>query len=108
MQNARNMKIFTKDVSGSRRIYVRLGNEIKKKTGVNVDGYGNKIIKGSEGATDKNKSQPDDPNSLLFQSSKNIPVGSKKDYKDISTYKPSGNFIYNNDLLKKIEDKGKG
>jgi|TARA_B110000259_G_C13855363_1_gene338544 hypothetical protein len=85
--------------------YVR--NEIKKKTGVNVDGYGNKIIKGSETATNKGKSQPDDPNSLLFQRSKNIPVGSKKDYKDISTYKPSGNFIYNNDLLKKIEDKSK-
>ena len=82
--------------------YVR--NEIKKKTGVNVDGYGNKVIKG-QGAAETNNSQPEDPNSLLFQRSKQVSVGAKKDYKDIATYKPSGNLIYNDDLLKNFEVK---
>lgn len=84
--------------------YVR--NEIKKKTGVNVDGYGNKVIKG-EGSFESTKKEPTDPNSLLFQRSKSVSVGAKKDYKDISSYKPSGNLIYNNELLKNIEDKSK-
>jgi hypothetical protein len=26
-------------------------------------------------------------------------------YKPINTYKPSGNFIYNDDLINKLEDK---
>ena len=30
-----------------------------------------------------------------------------KDFKDISSYKPSGNLIYNKDLFKNIEDKSK-
>jgi hypothetical protein len=81
--------------------YVR--NEIKKKTGVNVDGYGNKIIK-SEVTNESNKSEPSNPNSLLFQRSKVVSVGAKKDYKELSSYKPSGKLIYNNELLKNIED----
>jgi hypothetical protein len=83
--------------------YVR--NEIKKKTGVNVDGYGNKVIKGNR--TESKNSEPEDPNSLLFQHSKHVSIGGKKEFKDISTYKPSGNLIYNNDLLKNIENKTK-
>ena len=80
--------------------YVR--NEIKKKTGVAVDGYGNKVEK-KEGAEEK----PSDPNTLMFQksSSNNIQLGAKKDYKPIDTYKPSGNLIYNQDLLQRIQDK---
>jgi hypothetical protein len=79
--------------------YVR--NEVKKKTGVNIDGYGNKIIK---------KENPDDgnPNSFILKSRNNIPVQSnKKEFKEIKSYKPSGNLIYNQDLLKRIEDKSK-
>lgn len=78
--------------------YVR--NEVKKKTGVNIDGYGNKIIK-------KDK-QDDHPNSFILKSHNNIPVESnKKEYKEIKSYKPSGNLIYNQDLLRRIEDKSK-
>ena len=36
---------------------------------------------------------------------KNIKTNSAKDYKDIKTYKPSGNLIYNNSLLEKINIK---
>lgn len=63
--------------------YVR--NQIKKKTGVDVDGYGNPITK-----QDKNTS---------LVSSVNEKKQEKKDYKDISSYKPSGRFIYD-DLFK--------
>ena len=80
--------------------YVR--TEIKKKTGVVVDGNGNKIDKGSK----NERIESSDPNSILFQN--NTPVQAKdKDYKSIDTYAPTGNLIYNNDLLKRIEDKSK-
>tara|TARA_Y100000996_G_scaffold369507_1_gene316535 strand:+ start:20658 stop:21245 length:588 start_codon:yes stop_codon:yes gene_type:complete len=79
--------------------YVR--NEVKKKTGVNIDGYGNKIIKNNN----KESNDPSDPSKLYTNN--NIPVENKKQYKDINSYKPTGNLIYNKDLLKRIEDKSK-
>jgi hypothetical protein len=82
--------------------YVR--SEIKKKTGVVVDGYGNKVVKSNE---DKSI-EPSDPNALMFQKNDNIDVSSKeKDYKSIDTYQPTGRLIYNQDLLKRIEDKSR-
>lgn len=79
--------------------YVR--NEVKKKTGVNIDGYGNKLIK-------KDKQDDTNPNSFILNSTNNIPIGgNKKEYKEIKSYKPTGNLIYNHDLLKRIEDKSK-
>ena len=81
--------------------YVR--NEIKKKTGVVLDGYGNKIDKQS--SNDK-ASEPSDPNELMFQKKDNIVIAAKeKEYKKIDSYTPSGNLIYNNELLRRIEDK---
>jgi|UniRef100_A0A6C0LFV6 hypothetical protein len=65
--------------------YVR--TEIKKKTGVEVDGYGNVVEK---------KKKESDINNLA---NKKHTYGDKKDYKDISTYKPSGKFIYD-DIFK--------
>ena len=79
--------------------YVR--NEVKKKTGVNIDGYGNKIIKNN------NKESNDPTNPSQLYTNNNIPVENKKQYKDINSYKPTGNLIYNKDLLKRIEDKSK-
>ena len=63
--------------------YVR--NQIKKKTGVDVDSYGNPIKKQN--------------NNTSLVSSVNEKKQEKKDYKDINTYKPSGRFIYD-DLFK--------
>ena len=81
--------------------YVR--TEIKKKTGINIDGYGNEINK-----TSKNENNNSDPNSLMYNNNNNIEVGNNEnDYKPVSSYKPSGNLIYNKDLLKRIEDKSK-
>ena len=90
--------------------YVR--NEIKKKTGVVVDGYGNKV--GTNGGGDKrNKNINDDPDSLLLglheinDDDNNEPITkTTREYKPIDTYKPSG-LIYNQDLLRKIEDKSR-
>ena len=82
--------------------YVR--SEIKKKTGVVVDGYGNKVDKSDQ----KKSSEPSDPNTLMFQKNEKIDVASKdKDYKSIDTYQPSGKLIYNQDLLARIEDKSR-
>ena len=86
--------------------YVR--NEIKKKTGVAIDGYGNKI---SETETSKNKSlEPSNPNELLMQKTKNnisITSNKSKTFKNIDTYTPTGNLIYNTSLFKNIEDRSK-
>ena len=76
-------------------------SEIKKKTGVAIDGFGNVVSK-------KNKNNRDDsnPNSLLLMD-KNVKMkdGKKKDsnYKSTSSYKPTGNLIYNTNLLEKID-----
>ena len=80
--------------------YVR--NEIKKKTGQVVDGYGNKVAK-QQTLT----SEPSDPNTIMFQKSKQVSTTTNKPFKEINTYKPSGKLIYNTDLLKNIEDKYK-
>ena len=85
--------------------YVR--NEIKKKTGMIVDGYGNKVEKNA----DSKKKEITNPDELIFHKKNNISIESSnnkpKDYKSINSYVPSGNLIYNQDLLKKIEDRSK-
>lgn len=72
---------------------------IKKKLGVNIDGFGNVIKK-----SDKKK----DTNSLLLKdkdpSLKKILKDKDKDFKKISTYKPTGNLIYNTKLLETIDN----
>lgn len=77
--------------------------EFKKKYGYAIDGFGNQI-KYSKNNNKHNENG--DVNSLLLKK-KDIAVNSKKDeknYTNISKYKPTGNFIYNNELLRKIED----
>ena len=76
--------------------YVR--NELKKKTGIVVNEYGVRI----EQEDDKN-------NEIVLKPKESQPLGSikqpKKDYTPIKSYKPTGNFIYDDELLSKIEDK---
>jgi hypothetical protein len=79
--------------------YVR--NEIKKKTGVIVDGYGNKL-------DDGNQEDDYNPDSLMLQKPGIRQENNKKplkDFKDINAYKPLGSLVYNKDLIKKLEDK---
>jgi len=80
--------------------YVR--NEIKKKTGNAVDEYGNIVINDDKNT---NTSTPsiENKDNLLFSNNKQIKNINTKDYKDIKSYKPSGNLIYNNSLLEKLQ-----
>lgn len=79
--------------------YVR--NEIKKKTGIILDGYGNKMTEG-------NQEEDYNPDSLMLQKPGNRQEMNKKaskDFKDINAYKPMGSLVYNKDLIKRLEDK---
>ena len=79
--------------------YVR--NEIKKKTGKQIDEYGNLINKNQE-----NESIEDNNNynNLILNNNNNSKSDkSKNNYKDIKSYNPSGNLIYSNNLLKKLD-----
>ena len=82
--------------------YVR--NEIKKKTGNVVDEYGNIIIDDKNSNT--SASNMENKDNILFSNNKqikNISASSSKEYKDVKSYKPSGNLIYNNSLLEKLQ-----
>lgn len=86
--------------------YVR--NEIKKKTGNVVDEYGN-IINNDETNDNNNNNNAfniENKDNILFSNNKqikNINTSSTKEYKDVKSYKPSGNLIYNNSLLEKLQ-----
>jgi hypothetical protein len=84
--------------------YVR--NELKKKTGIIYDGYGNRV--GGSDVENKQVVDPTDINALILNKPANSngkQHGDKKNYKDINSYKPTGNLIYNKELLDKLEDK---
>lgn len=79
--------------------YVRA--EIKKKTGIVVNEYGEKVDPISKlSIMDEVKIQ--DFKDIKEVDSQNR---SKKNYTPIHSYKPSGQLVYNEDLLNKIEDK---
>lgn len=83
--------------------YVR--NEFKKKTGLTINEFGEKInedIKQNE-----NENIPRNPNDYLINYSQNSIDNKtkKKEYTPINSYKPSGDILYNDDLLSKIQDK---
>ena len=79
---------------------------IKKQFGVNIDGFGN-VVTSKKKSNNDNNDEPENINNLMFASKKNIKIENKpkKDYKQTSSYKPTGNFIYSNGLLKTIQDK---
>jgi hypothetical protein len=86
--------------------YVR--NEIKKKTGNVIDEYGNIINNDDNNNTNISNAleNKDAKDNLLFSNNKqikNINTSSSKEYKDVKSYKPSGNLIYNNSLLEKLQ-----
>ena len=71
--------------------YVR--NEIKHKTGIIINEYGENI---TENVEEDEKEQPQEN----IQQIKN-----SKKYTPINSYKPSGKLVYSEDLLNKLEDK---
>jgi hypothetical protein len=76
--------------------YVR--TEIKKKTGIIINEYGEKI---------KNENDKEEEEVILEeQSNTNIQqIKNSKKYTPINSYKPSGKLVYSEDLLNKIENK---
>lgn len=79
--------------------YVRA--EIKKKTGIVVNEYGEKVDAISKLSIMDEIKIPD------FKDIKEVEPQnrSKKNYTPIHSYKPSGQLVYNEDLLNKIEDR---
>lgn len=104
--------------------YVR--TEFKKKTGIAIDEHGNRKDEheNANNATDgtdggggirfiTNSSNSDNGNldHALLNRNKSMTVGPnanvilKKEYKPITSYKPTGNLVYSNDFLKKIDER---
>ena len=85
--------------------YVR--TELKKKTGIVINEYGQKVNE-EQDETNKQITNSTDPNDLILN--RNIDSSQKgkipkKEYTPIKSYRPSGNLVYDNDMLNKIEDK---
>ncbi len=85
--------------------YVR--HEIKKKTGNEIDEYGNIINQNILNKNDNdNYNDNYNDNNNLFLNKKNYAnknKNEKNNYKDVKSYNPSGNLIYSNNLLKKLD-----
>lgn len=76
--------------------YVR--TELKKKTGIVVDEYGNRV----EDETEKHDSLE---NKTIDTKAASKASTSTKKFTSISSYKPQGNLVYNDELLSKLGDK---
>jgi len=85
--------------------YVR--TEIKKKTGIKINEYGQKVEEDDNEEDQKTIGNgSSDPNDyLLKQNEPQKGKQQKKEYTPIKTYKPSGNLVYDDDILNKIENK---
>jgi hypothetical protein len=78
-------------------------NEIKKKIGVVLNEKGEVVER-----LDQGEETPEDINAGLFNNPRNInlaPTKPQKQYTPIDQYKPTGNLVYNKDILDKIEKK---
>jgi hypothetical protein len=71
--------------------YVR--NELKKKTGIEIDEFGNKIPDESENLQENE------------ETTKTGQIKNSKKYTPINSYKPSGKLVYSDDLMNKLETK---
>jgi hypothetical protein len=84
--------------------YVR--TELKKKTGIIINEYGEKVNDDDDTNDNKSTNLLDNNFNLINKEQNMIELNkSKKTYTPIKSYKPSGNLIYDDELLNKIEDK---
>ena len=87
--------------------YVRA--ELKKKTGIVINEYGQKIDEIMENNDNKQIYDNSNPNDIMFNKNKDTNDSKnklpKKEYTPIKSYRPSGNLVYDTDILNKIEDK---
>uniref|UniRef100_A0A6C0HWL8 Uncharacterized protein n=1 Tax=viral metagenome TaxID=1070528 RepID=A0A6C0HWL8_9ZZZZ len=86
--------------------YVR--TELKKKTGLVVDEYGNKISQDDEDSGEQRNNNPKNLNEMMFKIKDNTKSNSsnqeQKKFTPINSYKPQGNLVYDDELLIKLED----
>jgi hypothetical protein len=83
--------------------YVR--SEIKKKTGMVIDEYGNKVVDEME---EISNGPVNDMFNIKSQAQTKVVKSAMKQQKNftpITSYKPQGNLIYDNDLLSSLEEK---
>ena len=86
--------------------YVR--SELKKKTGIVINEFGEKITESDiQDKDNKLNYDPTNPNEYMFNTKDQSTQGKqpKKNYTPINSYKPSGNLVYEDELLNKIENK---
>lgn len=87
--------------------YVR--NELKKKTGMVVDEFGNQQQNNNIPLSSQPSSTEPTSDSILFsKTNKNMKIQQQPDNKKftpIDSYKPSGNFVYNREQLTSLEKK---
>jgi hypothetical protein len=88
--------------------YVR--TELKNKTGIVINEYGERIENTDEGHnnnSNKIMNVPSDPNELMLNKSNNSQKDNKpkREYTPINSYKPSGNLVYDDDILNKLGNK---
>ena len=86
--------------------YVR--TELKKKTGIVINEFGEKQEEGQDNNSMKTITESSDPNEFILnrnQESLQKSKQPKKEYTPINSYRPSGNLVYDNEMLNKIEDK---
>jgi len=90
--------------------YVR--TELKKKTGIVVDEYGKRVEDTEQNDGMKMiTNTPIDPNDYMLNNSRQDQTQgqkgkqSKKEYTPIKSYRPSGNLVYDDDILNKLEDR---
>jgi hypothetical protein len=87
--------------------YVR--TELKNKTGIIINEYGKQIVT-DEDADNNQQQDSNNYNNLMLKNSNNDQNNQKgkqqkKDYTPIKSYKPSGNLVYDEELLNRIEGK---
>jgi hypothetical protein len=80
--------------------YVR--TEIKKKTGININEYGEKIK--DEKPDDENEYESE--NIITLKGNPTLEqIKNSKKYTPINSYKPSGKLVYSEDMMNKLENK---
>ena len=84
--------------------YVR--TEIKKKTGIVINEYGEKIKdEKADNDEDENNELESNTNANAIGNAGMQQIKNSKKYTPINSYKPTGKLVYSEDLLNKIEDK---
>jgi hypothetical protein len=87
--------------------YVR--SELKKKTGIIIDENGNQINNDEDNNMITNNNNSNSLEEIVFKKKDSTANANKilnqKKYTPITSYKPQGNLVYNDELFNKLENK---